>query len=383
MSCGEASDLMFNFENRMSNSLPKKTFSSANFTLLICSTSLIVTYWLRVVKPILSDINFAAVGLICFGIILISLGFALYIKCPLFIEPNPVKKPSEDFYDKKYTQDLGWLRCLYFSVFTAERSEFISFFSGATITIYGKGRVCNFTWENKPIKPIHRLLDFLLILLLAPLVIFLVWEYTNLGLATGISTCVIGIMFLFRKRILFNILSINVGKARKYKLNVIYPYSTSRLHRYKYYGVAEPFTKTILITEDTFRLNPIIKEYVTAHEVGHLNDKKILFTHCLFPITIMIYLSILPYLFSGLAAFIPLVTYLVYKRTIGYRIDESAEFFADSFAVKIIGKEKCIEALTLMNKTSKSNGGNDFFKKAIPLEKRIQFIKAYKEDNNR
>ena len=369
----------------MSNTCPKRTFSSANFTLLICSIFLICTYLFKTVKPISSNPASAAFEVICLSIMLVGFGLALYIKLPIFIEPNPAPKLNEDFYDNKYTQNLSWFKCLYFALFTAERSQFVSFFSGATITIYEKGRVCKFIWENQSVKLIHRILDFLLLLLIAPILYFLLWGYLNFDILSGISICIVGTMFLFRKRILFNILSINVGKTYGYKLNVIYPYSTAKLRPYKYYGVAEPFTKTILITEDTFCLNPMIKEYVTAHEAGHLKDKKIFLTHFLMPIFIMVYVSTIPYLlknFAAWAAFIPLITYLIYKIIISYKINEDTEFFADSFALKTIGKEKCVEALTLMSKDSRSNEKNKFFTKAVPLERKIQFINDYKEEKS-
>lgn len=374
---------LLKFENRMLNTCKKRTFSSANLVILLCFISAAFTYIFIAVKPISSNLSSAIFEIICLGVMLIGFSLCLYIKFPLFIEPNPTKKISEDFYEQKYEQNLNWLKCLYFTLFTAERSQFVSFFPGATLKLYVKGRICEFIWENKSVKPIHRILDFLLLLIVAPIFCLLMAGLLNFGIISGISVCIIGLLFLFRKRILFNILSINVGKKYNYKLNVMYPYSTIKFHLYKYYGVAEPFTKTILISQETFGLNPIIKEYVTTHEAGHLKDKKTFWIHFFIPILIMLYLTLLPYLFktfNSLAAFIPLLTYCVYTVTLGYKIREKSELSADEFALKTIGKEKCIEALTLMNTDTNNRSKNkNFLIKTVSLERKIQFINDYEE----
>ena len=60
----------------------------------------------------------------------------------------------------------------------------------------------------------------------------------------------------------------------------------------------------------------------------------------------------------------------------------SAEFFADSFALKTIGKGKCLEALTLINKDSiLDNKKNNFFTKTASIETKIKFINDYKRDS--
>lgn len=365
-------------ENKVSNTYTKKTFSSANLSLLLCFIFAAFTYLFITVTSILSHPIFE---IICLSIILICFSLYLYIRFPLFIDPNPAEKFSEDFYDHKYEKNLGWFKNLYFTLFTAERSQFVSFFSGSTIKLYVKGRVCKFTWETKPVKPVHRLLDFLLFLILGPTFCLLMVGLLNFGILSGISVCIIGLLFLFRKRILFSFLSVNVGKAFNYKLNVVYPYSTSNFHLHKYYGTAEPFTKTVLIADDTFSINPVIKKYVTVHEVGHLKDKKTFWTYFFVPIFVMIYLTILPYLLktaNSWAAFIPLVTYFIYTVTLGYKFREKSEFSADEFALKSIGKENCIEALRLMN-TYVNSGSRHLFLKPVPLERKIQFINDYEE----
>lgn len=71
--------------------------------------------------------------------------------------------------------------------------------------------------------------------------------------------------------------------------------------------------------------------------------------------------------------------------SLGYGIIERSEFFADKYALKLIGKEKCLAALSLIksqNVNSKKSGTiyNIFFK-VVPIEKKVEFLNEYREKN--
>lgn len=373
---------LLNSENNTSNAPTKRTFSSANCTLLLCfSFTSFFCLW-ETATPISSDLISYIFDNILLIIMLIGFWWILSIKFPLFIDEKPVQKPSKDSYDKKYTQNLGWFKCLCFSLFTAEKSNLVSLFSGATITMYEKDRICKFTWENKPVKSTHRTLDFVLLLTAESIFCALMTNLFSFNFLSGFCFLIIGTTFLFRKKFLFFILSINVGKCYGYKLNVIYPYKEAMFLIYKYFGTVEPLTKTILITENTYRLDPIIREYVTAHEAGHLKDKKTLLTQFFMNVIVMVYFFMIPHLIKFLGIWIviySILIYFIFKMTIGCKIDQNFEFSADSFALKKLGKQKCIEALKLMNKNLLSNEKNNFGKKNVALENQIHFINNYKE----
>lgn len=324
------------------------------------------------------------VAIICLVPMLIFFGIFVYIKFPLFINTSQEKTFDTDFYDNIYEQNLGWFKCLFFALFTAEKSNFVSLFSGVTIKLHVKDRICKFTWKNKKTKFIHRLLDFTLLFILIPIAYLLVLGLLSFEWKSGLFIFIIFTLFSFRKIILFYFFSINVNTIDEYKINVVYPYSTVRTILYKRYGTAGCFKKTVFITDDTFRLNQTIKDYVIAHEMGHIKNRKGIFIHYVFFVLLIAYLSMGPYIFGEMmnndfAYFIPIITYLIYRMTWGYRIHEKMELDADKYALQKIGKEKCLEALNVMKKDSGKQSNKNWLSRAIPLERRIQFIKDYED----
>lgn len=321
---------------------------------------------------------------ICLGTMLICSGICLYVKFPLFINVSQEETLNKDFYDEIYEQNLGWFKCLFFVLFTAEKSNFVSFFSGATIKLHIKGRICKFTWDNRPAKLVHRLLDFTLLLVFLPIAYLVATGLLSSTWKFGLFIFIAYTLLSFRKIILFYFLSINVSTVDQYKINVVYPYSTIRNHLYKLYGMAGCLTRTIFIMDDTFRLNQTIKDYVIAHEMGHMKNRKVIFINHTFFIFLLAYLTIGPDVFSGIiksqfAFLIPIITFLIFAIPLRRYSYEKTELNADKYALQTIGKEKCLEALNAMKKDNVKQSNKSWLSRSIPLERRIQFIKDYED----
>ena len=105
-------------------------------------------------------------------------------------------------------------------------------------------------------------------------------------------------------------------------------------------------------------------------------------------IIFVIYVTIGPWIiiYNGIKMFVfmPLAIYVIYSITLGYYFRESSEIIADKYAVNLIGKEKCKEALNMIAKESvssknKFNLGRIFFR-AVPMDWRIKLIDEYDEN---
>lgn len=325
------------------------------------------------------------IAIICLVPMLICFGIFVYIKFPLYINTSQEETFDTEFYDNIYEQNLGWFRCLFFALFTAEKSEFVSFFSGATIKLHTKDSICKFIWENKQTKFIHRLLDFALLLFLLPIAYLVATGLLSHGFKSGLFIFIAYTVWILRKTILFYFFSINVSTVDQYKINVVYPYSTISNRLSKIYGMAGCLTKTIFITDDTFRLNQTIKDYVIAHEMGHIKNRKISFINHAFFIFVLAYLTIGPDVFGEIinnqfAVLIPIITFLIFAIPLRRYLYEKTELNADKCALQIIGKEKCLEALNLIKKDcGVKNSNKSWWSPQIPLERRIQFIKDYED----
>ena len=359
----------------------QKIFSTANLVLWFFCIALFSVFFYKVHDLIFELPLFS---IIIFSIIAVSLGVSICLKAPLFVNNSDNSNINDSLYDKRESKNLGFLGCLSFALLTLEPSCFVSFFSGVKLSLCSKDRICKFACENKKTKFIHRLLDFTLLFILIPIAYLLVLGLLSFGWKSGLCIFIIFTFLNFRKSILFYFLGIQVDTIDGYKINVIYPHRTVRTILYKMYGFAGCFTKTVFITDDTFRLNQTIKDYVIAHEMGHIKNRKGIFIHYVFFVLLIAYLSMGPDIFGEMmnnyfAYFIPIITYLIYKMTLGYRIHEKMELDADKYALQKIGKEKCLEALNVMKKDSVKQSNKNWLSRSIPLERRIQFIKDYED----
>lgn len=182
-------------------------------------------------------------------------------------------------------------------------------------------------------------------------------------------------------------LSVNIGDFNGYKVNVVYPYSSSRLHIFKYYGKAMLFNNTILITKETFETDSKIKEYILTHEQCHFLSKKLSIIQFTIVILFLVGLIFIPEIFeqlqinNNLIVFMPLTVFLIYRFTLAKNLYLKSELLADEFAVKTLGKGKVLEALHLLNESSGANKKSSYslFSMSVPIERRIKFVNEYAE----
>ena len=248
--------------------LIKKTFSTLNFSLLISGLTILIScvyFSADSIRKVPSTSIFAIVALLCF------LG-TLYIKFPVFIEK--VKYQNEPYGDIDIKK-VNWGTCLYYSIFTAEPSNFASIFSKKYLVFHRNNRNCSFEWKYEKPKVIHKILDIILMVMLICVAIIISKILKNWSDIENIGYYIL--IFIFAVLLAFKRIILSYGLSVKeekygYNVHVIYPYSTSRFSLMKQFGQAMPFTKTIMITQDVFNGNPIIKEYIIAHEIGHIHD---------------------------------------------------------------------------------------------------------------
>ena len=308
------------------------------------------------------------------------------IKFPIFLDAEN-EKVNENLYKETHSKNMNFFGGLYYALLSTEQSKFISFFSGVRLHLYINEYRSKFIWENKKVKLIHRFLDFCLMLFLVYLS-FVLACFLAQGLYNAqVAFCILIIITMYKKTIFNYSLSLNVGEVDGYNLNVVYPYSTAKFGLLKSYGMMFPFNKTILIMADTFNSKTAVKDYVIAHERGHIDDNKRILVAIFAAVICVVYLVLGPLLISltGFNFFVsfPLITYLIYNGTIGYRINESIELFADEYAIKAIGKDKCLEALNLMKEKNRKIGSRfiltKFFFRIVTIERRIHFVNEYIE----
>jgi hypothetical protein len=358
----------------------EKTFSTANLAMVISGFILLLKCACFSVVAIVK----VAPVMMVFGIIIFG-GFfvVLYIKFPLYVG---VKKEIEKRNAETFTKNLNWISRIYYVIFTAEPSKFVSFFSPSELIFSKKDGT--FEWKNKPAKFIYKILDLVLMIVLSIGTFFLsdilaAWnDKTNINIF--ILMFIIVTLYLFKNIILSYTLSVKVDKTYGCNLNIIYPYSTVRFKRFNQFGQAIPLFKTISITQDVYLKNEDLKDYIIAHEAGHIHDKIRTFLIIISSILSMAFLAFVPFWLSNkgleFLMFLPFMLYVFYSLTSGYTIKEKSELFADKYAVSHIGKEKCLEALNIMK--TKETTKPSIFWGLLSIEKRISFVKNYDEKEN-
>lgn len=304
------------------------------------------------------------------------------IRFPLFIKNN-VEQVDEAAYENKFETNISCLKKLIYILFTLETSFIPSFFSNSTLRLYTKGRICkSVLFHSKPTL-INKFHDIFLMSILTFLSFVCASVIVKINVISFVVIDIIILLLLDKRNLLMYALSVNVKQKDGLNINVVCPYSSSQIKIFKYYGIA--FLNTILITQDTFRLNPIIKDYVIAHEIGHIKNKYMSWINRASVIFNVFFVTITPYILhdvfnfkSPLILFMPLLLYLFYTMTIGYFIIEKSELLADEFAVNELGYEKCIEALNLMAQENsaprKRNIMVTLFVKEVSFSRRIKFI---------
>ncbi len=357
-----------------------KIFSSANLVLILMFLTFLSTY---VYKMSVAVHYYPLFFQIIFLIIAFSFGIALYIKAPLFVKKQKFSEVDETCkWELSVSKSLGWLASFSVAMLTFEPSYFVSFFSGIKINFFSSGRICKFTLEEKAVKGIHRFLDFVLLLILTPMVYLITNELFYLSWKLGFFIFMMSVFLYFRREIIYTFFSLNIGKSENAKINVIYPYSTLR-SRYRLYGYTNQFKNMVFITEKTFKANQVMKDYVIAHELGHLKDKKRIILHKMFFLVLLVFLTVVPFCLDEVLAFIPLLLFFLYNSTVGRLISEKVEFTADKYALKKLGKKSCLEALSLMSKeNANASPPIALFSNYISLNRRIKFINDYNEEES-
>lgn len=358
----------------------KKTFSTANLAFIVPAFFLILRLvcWgyssVKVLPSVLGPLAF--ISIVCFL-------FVLYIKFPLFVEQRNNNSDSSQY---THSRSTGWLICLYYCLFTAEPSKFISLFSHKELKFYQNGRNCSFKWEYEVPKLIHRILDIILMLMLifiSYVISEILYRWADIqNIYYYILLFIIAILFLFKRIIFSYCLSVKSMEYNGYNVNVIYPYSTSRFTPVKQFGQAIPFSKTISISQSVFSGNPIVKKYIISHEIGHLHDNVRTFFISSCSILSLAFLAFAPFWLANnnldYLLFAPLLLYFVYSITFRYKMTERSELFADRYAADLIGKEECLSALDLMKRSLQTYKNNQSISnllfKAVPIERKIEFI---------
>ena len=316
-------------------------------------------------------------------IMILSLGIFVYIKFPLWV--NESENELNDCYDESYSQKVNWIKCLYYSIFSIEQSKVASFSSGITLTLSKKGNIINYSLKNNKIKTIHRIFDFLLLIILSIIAYFAVIWATDYDWKFGFVLCIICLIVALKNHIIRYSMSIPVGERYGYNLRIVYPYSTLYHQKFKTLGIIFPFRKAIIISHEVYSDNTDVHDYVIAHERGHIEDNKANFAMCFILAIFLIYLTLGPYILPLLGnnyfAIIPIVTLYIYNITIGYKIRERSELCADEYAINALGKEKVLKALNLLQEKSMSSNKQEsmltLIFKPIPIERRIQFANEY------
>lgn len=362
-----------------------KNFSTANLALIVPLLIGGCTYFYLTID------NLFFAPILCgplLLIIIVSVIFIIKIKFPLYIEYKDVEKVNNSDYWTMHTRNVSWWRCLYFCILTAEPSNFVSLSSGARLVLFIKdNHTYRFIFENKPIKKYHRIFDIILMFVLSIISFCFAVLLTNHSWGTSVILFLLCIIYAFKKQILAYSLSVNVGNLDGCKVNVIYPYSTSRFHFFNYYGMAIPLYNTILITEKTFNLDSVVKEYVLNHERGHLFNRKIYIILYIWWIFVAATLIFIPNLsnemgYPSYLTWLPLVIFVIYRFTLGKQLQIKLELMADRNAIKVLGKKKVLEALYLIKEVNDDRKRPLLFQLLyayVPIERRIKFANEYIE----
>lgn len=358
----------------------KKIFSTANLAFLASASFLLLRliYWgidsLRALPLICGLLAFILIT--CFLLI-------LYIKFPLFVDQNDNNLDNSQYVRSR---NIGWLICLYYCLFTAEPSQFVSLFSHKSLRFYQDGRRCSFKWGYETPRLIHRILDVILMLMLtfvSYVISEILYRWTDTqNIYFYILLFTFGALFLSKRIIFSGCLSVKAEEYNGYNVNVIYPYSNSRFTVFKQFGQAIPFVKTIAISQSAFSGNPVIKRYVIAHEIGHLHDNVRTLFISLCSIFSIVFLVFSPFWLTNnnlnYLLFVPLLLYFIYSITFRYKMAEKSEFFADRYASDLIGKRECLSALNLIKQNIKdykeNQGLSALLFKVVPIERKIEFI---------
>lgn len=362
----------------------KQVFSSANLFFICTFLVFVFGYFLFIFKKIV-QINPVATY-ISLIITIPALLFTLYLKFPLFVTIKNSEERNLLYCERIYVTKVGFWSKLYIGMFCWNRvNDFISLFGKETLELYDDGKERSMEINSGKVKFINKFFDVVFAGIFCVVMFFISREFAKLEIVFGVVFSVLVILFLFRKIILDYIFSINVGEYEGYKLNILYPYNSSNC---KTLGLAYVIKKTILLNKKAFYGENELKQYILAHELGHLKTisrtKKIINT---FIVTTCSFITI----FMGVSwsnitgkkddytIWFLIVAYIMfvylYRKNMKKK-EQINEINADIFAIKKIGKNAVLKGLEIIENIE----AKDATFSGLSIEKKIKFIKEYKEE---
>lgn len=368
-------------ESKKSNN--EKTFSSANLFFL-CTISIILFGYYYYGWKRIKLVNPGTANAI-FIIMILAISFWLLVKFPLF-----VKKHSDTLtYDEVHSKKINLLSKIYSGLVNwTVPCQYVSFFTNMTLSAGIKNRDCSLALNEDPVKPRHRVCDLILTIFSCLLMLFITPEFSKVGILFGFISFALSMLFFFRNLILSRIFSVNIGLYKSYNLSIMYQYGFVNNFTPSQYGFANCLKNDILISQKVFSGGETLKQYILAHEEGHLKTvnrkKSIAILSVFLSFTFLFFLSegILVQLGieNVMIILIPLALYLVFLiiiSLISLSYCKRNEILADVYAIKKIGKEAVFDGLSAIvndNKFSKNLNIS-----GISVNRRLEFVKTFEK----
>ena len=320
-------------------------------------------------------------------------GLILAMIWVLFKYPLIVKVKNENFedseYDNVYFKNINFWSCLYvgFFDFFLKQSDLISLFSGVNLKLGVTDKNCKFVYNPDTAKLKHKFCDVILTLIWGYSILFLRKVFLKYDTVFGIVLAIVTIFFVYRKVFLNYIYSVNVGKYENYDLNVMYSYCLFDGVFSNVYGFAYDTNKSILLHKDVFCGGDTLKQYILAHEEGHLvtkDSKKSFFITAIFIITSILGIAgstIISDFYHGEKPlmWIPTILYIGFVFIFNFLVaskNSNDEFKADIYAAKKIGKNSVIDGLMII-KNDNLYRKSDLKVSGTSIDRRIEFVENY------
>jgi len=324
---------------------------------------------------------------------LFLVGFISVMVWILFKYPLIVKIKNENLedseYDNIYFKNIGFWSCLYigFFDFFLKQSDLISLFSGINLKLRTANRRCKFIYIADTAKLKHRFCDIILTVVSSVLIFFFGKAFSKYDTVFGIVLAIATVLFVYRKVFLNYIYSVNVGKHEGYRLNVMYNYNIFDGIFSNIYGLAYDSNQSILLHRDVYCGGDILKNYILAHEEGHLltkNRKMSFFITVIFVISSFLGIAG-PTIISDFwpmkkwLTWIPTILYFGFLLIFNFLVsskNNNGEFKADRYAVSKIGKDAVLDGLKIIK-------NDNLYRKSgmkisgTSLDRRIEFIEHY------
>ena len=369
-------------KKKLSNLYNEKKFSSANLAFIAI---VVLTIAIGIYQGIKYVKNWSLLGITFLIFFMTNIIILTIKKFPVFVNCKHLEKKDLENCGEMYEKNIVFLSRLYFMMFTSEPSCFVSLFSPTKLTLYKQEKDNTFIWHSGDrTKLIHRVLDFVFMVSAILFNYVLITYCIKTAIMTKALILVLAIVtlaFKLEKTVLCNMFSVKVEEKEGIKLKLLYNYSSSKILFNNFYGTAEPWTKSVIIGSNDMPLN--IKEFIIAHEIGHIKDKKFIFMNTFMMLFEVIYIFGLLFVLDGAnqnrnTILVLISAYFIYWLALKYIIHEKSEFFADKYVADIIGKEKYMEAMNIMNKKDTKLSSKVTFlnlvTKMVPVNRRIEVI---------